>query len=128
MYVRFVTLHDDTDSQEPMGIFAAAINRRRNGEILALHEAHLHEILVWFGSALQIPARLNRSRRPHRINKAISWFKPTATDHISKAREIVAILEEHGEHVRMFTTQRPGYIVYEDEFQIVAEPYASTDR
>jgi hypothetical protein len=35
----------------------------------------------------------------------------------------VAILEHHGISVRTLKAKRVGYIVYEDEFQIVAEHF-----
>jgi hypothetical protein len=57
-------------------------------------------------------------------NRALSWFKDTAIDHIAQIRELVSILENHGVHVRTLKTRRVGYIVYEDEYQIVAEPFA----
>jgi hypothetical protein len=28
--------------------------------------------------------------------------------------------------VEMITTERPGFLVYEDEYQVVAEPFADT--
>ena len=128
MYIRFVTLMADADSQESKGSFAAAYELRDSGFLPAHDGDRLQQLLAWFASNLQIPERFNRSRRPRRANKAISWFKPTALDHIAKAREIIAILEEHGVHDRMISTDQPGYIVFDDEFQVVAEPYASTDR
>jgi hypothetical protein len=30
--------------------------------------------------------------------------------------------------IREVRTHRPGYVVYEDEFQVVAEPFAETVR
>ena len=52
----------------------------------------------------------------------ISWFKDTAPaqEWISCFRDIVAILEDSDVDVGMLTTDRPGMIVYEDEFQVVA--------
>ncbi|MDP2123062.1 MAG: hypothetical protein Q8J92_01645 [Parvibaculum sp.] len=41
-------------------------------------------------------------------------------------REISRILQEYGHFVTMIKSARPGYIVYEDEHQIVAEPFADT--
>ena len=38
--------------------------------------------------------------------------------------EMRCVLEENGVIVRVIKTQRPGYIVYEDEYQVVAEPFA----
>jgi len=40
--------------------------------------------------------------------------------------EIVQILEAHGIVIDVIRTDRPGYIVYEDEFQIAAEPFKDT--
>jgi hypothetical protein len=36
------------------------------------------------------------------------------------------ILEEHGIPAEVIETERPGYVVYEDEFQLIAEPFAET--
>lgn len=55
------------------------------------------------------------------------WFKATATEHIAKMREMSCILEQNGFYVRVIKAQRPGYIVYEDEYQVVAEPFADLD-
>ena len=52
------------------------------------------------------------------------WFKSSATEHIGRIYELVHILEQRGIYVRVFTTDRPGYIVYEDAHQVVAEPFA----
>ena len=41
-------------------------------------------------------------------------------------REIAAILEEHGVMVKMIYTDNPGYLLYEDEHQIVAHPHPET--
>lgn len=51
---------------------------------------------------------------------ALSWFKPTAREHISNMRALAAILDAHGITVDVLREQRPGYIVYEDEHQVVA--------
>ncbi len=80
----------------------------------------------WFELHLERPARLAVSRRPHAKAQAISWFKNTASEHITQMRELQHILEKHGDAVEVLTTQRPGYIVYEDEFQIAAYPYRDT--
>ena len=127
MYVRFVTMRSNDDSGAPEGIFQAASDLRNDGELPTHDAEYLLDILKWFGAHLRRPSRLTRSRRAHRKNKAISWFKSSAVEHIAKAREIVRLLEEHGWHVRTVKTDRPGYIVYEDDFQAAAEPFASTD-
>jgi hypothetical protein len=37
--------------------------------------------------------------------------------------DIVALLREHGMLVRLVTTNKPGKIVYQDRYQVVAETY-----
>ena len=53
----------------------------------------------------------------------ISWFKDTAPaqEWISVFRDLIAILEDSDVEVGTLTTDRPGEIVYEDDYQIVAK-------
>jgi hypothetical protein len=46
-----------------------------------------------------------------------------ATQHIAQPRELAALLEANDICTEMLATDRPGYIVYEDEFQVLAEPF-----
>ena len=41
---------------------------------------------------------------------------------------MVVILQSHGINVSILKTERVGYVVYEDEFQIVAEPFTDKVR
>jgi len=70
--------------------------------------------------------RVTASKPPfyRKPNKAISWFKDTAKDHLAHIRDLVGILQNHGIAVQMLKTETVGYVVYEDEYQIVAEPFA----
>jgi len=95
MYVRFVTMRSNGDSGVPEGIFQAASDLRDDDKLPPHDAEYLLDILNWFGAHLRRPSRFTRSRRPHRKNKAISWFKSSAVDHIATAREIVRLLEEH---------------------------------
>jgi hypothetical protein len=36
------------------------------------------------------------------------------------------ILEAHGHPVKMLREARVGYVIYEDDFQVVAEPFSDT--
>jgi hypothetical protein len=40
---------------------------------------------------------------------------------------MIVLLERHDVPVRMIKTTRPGYVVYEDNFQIVAVPFADSN-
>ena len=52
------------------------------------------------------------------------WFKSSAREHIAKVYEMAYLLEENSFAVRVFRSRRVGYIVYEDEHQVVAEPFS----
>ena len=79
-------------------------------------------------SILRRPTRFTASKPPfyRKKNAAISLFRDTAHEHLARVRELVVILEHHGVSVRMLKANRVGYIVYEDEFQIVARPFSDT--
>jgi hypothetical protein len=49
-----------------------------------------------------------------------------AVQHIRNVHEIAALLDAHGVAVEILSTDRPGYVVYEDGHQIVAEPFNDT--
>jgi len=126
--LRFVIERRNEDSQELAGLFVAADWIRDHEAAPAQELERLSEIRAWFDKRLPKPSRLRVSRRPWRKNKAISWFKSDARRHISRAREMAAIIAAHGFTVREIRTSRPGYVVYEDRFQVVAEPFADTER
>jgi hypothetical protein len=129
MYIRFITgeIHDDTSHE--LGVFQAAYRLRRNGRLHEYEETRLTELLDWFEANLTKPTRLTTSKPPHyrKQNRAISWFKDSATEHISKLRELVSILNQNEIHTEMIQTDRPGYIVYEDDYQIAAESFSDAD-
>jgi hypothetical protein len=126
MYIRFVVKREDADSGKRLGVFQALADLRDQGELLEHELVLMKELHQWFNEFLKKPKAFSRSSKPHAKNKAISWYKDTAVEHIERMRELVAILEEHGVHVEILQTDRPGYIVYEDEFQITAEAFRDT--
>ncbi len=129
MYLRFVVADIDEDSARQLGIFHAVSYLRSQGK-LNPHEKDQHDsISQWFKDHLKKPTRFTASKPPlyRKKSKAISWFKDSAPEHIAQARELVAILQHHGVSVQMLKSNRVGYIIYEDEYQIVAEPFADTE-
>ena len=123
MFVRFVVYEIDEDSGCERGIFQAMYRLWRAGRLLPHEEAWWAELRAWLDFDLDAPDRLSRSRRPGAHECAISWFKASASEHIAKAREVAALLAQHDIPSRMLTTDRPGYIVYEDSVQVAAEPF-----
>jgi len=127
MYLRFVVAKIDQNSQQELGVIHAVGNLRDAGKLFHYEEEQHDLICDWFDKNLRKPTRFTNSKPPlyRKKNKAISWFKDSAHEHLDRIRSLVAILENHGVSVRMLKTDRVGYVVYEDNFQIVAEPFAN---
>jgi hypothetical protein len=123
MFVRFVVAQEHPHTNEPMGIFEAVRLLPRVGRIADWDERRLGELREWFLAHLPLPERVARSQRPNATHRALSWFKASATECIANARELAAILEANDIRTEMLTSERPGYVVYEDEFQVLAEPF-----
>ena len=126
MFIRFVVNEICKDSQKRTGVFDVIYRLIDENKLLIEEEQRMKVILEWFSKNLQKPDSFSRSSRNNPVDKAISWFKDSANEHILKIREIISVLETHGIHVEMIKTERPGYIVYEDEFQVAAEPFHET--
>ncbi|MEO1662408.1 MAG: hypothetical protein AAFR51_15575 [Pseudomonadota bacterium] len=129
MLIRFVLQRSNQDSGSRDGFFSAAYDLANSQDSEVAFRNFLNQKLDWFENNLITPERFNRSKSKgyyRKKTKGIAWFKDTATEHLSVARKMVAILAEHGWFVDELKTDRPGYIVYEDAFQIVAEPFRDT--
>lgn len=126
MYIRFVCDELDDFSGKRLGLFHAIAKLSDSGALYEYEDKLVSSIRRWFNENLERPQSFNRSSKPHALEKAISWFKPTAKEHLEKMYQIASILEGHGVHVHIIKTARPGYIVYEDEYQITAEPFNET--
>ena len=59
--------------------------------------------------------------------KGLSWVKDTATETIAVLRSLAELVGRTADmHVSVVVTTRPGYVVYEDDHQVVAEPFSET--
>jgi hypothetical protein len=126
-YVRFVIASNDSRSQVRQGVFQAVFDLDDGGHLSAVESAHLLELGLWFDKNLPTPSRFSsRLDRSRRNGRAITWFKDSAYEHLERVREIVEILRNHDVGVEVITTDRPGYVVYEDEWQLAAEPFRDT--
>ena len=124
MFLRFATpgpLHQA--AWRPRGLFQLGYQVLREAPLADEELARLKQALGWFERRLARPARLARSRKPGAERKALSWFKPTAGEHIAQARELAELLRLAEVEIVMSTTRTPGYIVYEDAHQVAAEPF-----
>lgn len=109
-----------------MGLFRALGDLRAHGMLTPEEDTKAGEAFAWFAANLPIPARLARSLKPGAHNNAISWYRPTAREHIRRTRELAPILHGHGFLTRMITTSVVGQVVYQDKYQVVGVPYRDT--
>jgi len=124
--LRFVLQRSHPDTGVEEGVFGAAYELRDGTVISASDRLSLEGLLAWFRANLAVPQRFNSSKSKgyyRRKAAGISWLKPTAGEHIAQMRALVAILEGNGYRVSQITTDRPGYVVFEDDHQVVAEPF-----
>lgn len=126
MLIRFIIDRRDPDSGRRQGLFQAAKALRDSGLLSEEDDNTLERIWDWFNRHLERPERLALSPRPNSKAQALSWFRDTATDHITKMRAFGVMLERYDIAVTMIRTDRPGYVLYEDEYQVVAYPFSDT--
>jgi hypothetical protein len=128
MFVRYVVSRIDGRSNSQQGLIHAAESLRAKGMLADSEDSAVREVFGWLNAHLPHPQRFSRSAKPHACTKALSWFKDTASDCIARMEELASVLIEHGYSVERLTIERPGYVVYEDQFQVVAEPFRSRGK
>lgn len=127
--LRFVTHSTHRPFGYRSGVFIVAYELRRTLPPSISRFEELAEQLNWFEKNLAVPTSFSISRHPHAKETAISWIRSGAKEHVSRLRMLVELVEEIG-HVAIdeIRTERPGYIVFEDDHQVVALPFADTPR
>jgi hypothetical protein len=126
--IRFVTRGRHPPYGHRTGVFATAYELSRNPHVGAGARQELRALLDWFEANLAIPTRLAVSRHPRATESAISWVRGSADEHLWRLRQLVALVSESGIAVEELRTARPGYVVYQDDHQVVALPFADTPR
>ena len=118
-YIRFVIGRKDEESHVEQGIFQAAAQALEWQNITGSDANELNNLQAWFSENLEKPTSFGRDK----LRFGICWFKTGSTEHISRIWEMVHILERNGIYVKKIRTDKPGYMIYEDEWQLVAEPF-----
>jgi hypothetical protein len=117
MYLRFAVHATDEDSRRETGLFTVLYRLRDTGHLSADETTWFDEQERWFRRHLKRPKDLKEPL-------AIMWFKATAAEHIARMRALAALLEHKDTLVAVFETEKPGYLVYEDDHQVAAIPFA----
>jgi hypothetical protein len=118
-YVRFVIGRKDEESHVEQGIFQAAALALEWQNITGSDADELNELREWFSENLEKPSFFGRDK----LRLGICWFKTGSNEHISRIWKMVRVLERNGVYVKKIRTDEPGYVIYEDEWQLVAEPF-----
>ena len=111
------------------GLFQIIEEVKKARETSPVVEQLIRLELDWFDKHLPAPHRLNRTRSKgwyRRNPKGICWFKESAIDCVTRMYVLKRIAEDHGYFITVIREDRIGYIVYEDDFQAVAEPFSDT--
>lgn len=128
MYLRFVQMNVVEGMTARAGIFSAAYELARRADPPT--QVQLDYLLKWFRQNLAIPTRFSRSNSKGSYRRSVtyglSWYKPSAKEHVGKTFELSSILQQSGYVIDVLKASRLGYILYEDEHQIVAEPFAES--
>lgn len=131
MFFRFVIQRIDSDSLNRTGAIRAAHLLKGDSTLPDADREALESLLDWFDDNLPSPARFNRTKSKGYYRRraiGLSWLKSAAHDHLSRMRELCKILQRHGHFITLLKEARPGYVLYEDEYQVVAEPFADTAK
>jgi len=128
-FVRFVIAGRHPHSGVQEGIFRQAYTLRDDPRLPDVDRQSLRDNLSWFEKYLPLPERFTRSKSKgfyRRNTRGISWLRDDATECLRRMHEIKRVLEADGHPVTMICEDRIGYIVYEDDIQVVAEPFSDT--
>lgn len=116
-YIRFVVGSESDSPRTQNGLFTEVEYLRSKGKLQPYQVELVKDIFEYFNNNLPVP--------PYSTKKwsvdSISWFKDNAVKYIDKMRDLAFLLEENGHQVRVLKTDKPGMILYEDEYQIVSK-------
>ena len=115
-FVRFSVQERHAESGRRRGIFSAAYRVLRSPETDRRHAKTIDKALDWFRRELISPKLRNA--------RAIFLFRTEARDCMQHIWTLSDALSKAGVHVEMQTIARPGRIVYRDEQQVAAVPWA----
>jgi hypothetical protein len=123
MFIRFITEFRNEFDEIKTGIFPAAAYLCRSHIVYDYDKKHLIEIRDWFDVKLEAPDRFSKSKRKNAAKVSLSWFKSSALAHLKKMYEMAGIIEKYDIFITVIKIENPGYIIYEDEFQVSTLPH-----
>ncbi|MFT3805777.1 hypothetical protein [Arenimonas sp.] len=112
-----------------MGLLTLAYELIREDSLFVADSDELRESLKWMEQRLPIPARFARKRNvSHKETHGLSWIKSDAGEIVDRLHAMSELVRRLGYAVEILREDRPGYVVYEDDWQVVAEPFHGKRR
>ncbi len=128
MYVRFISPMRSRMRGVDYGIFQCAFECRNDNDHPKFLRDAIRDEIEWFKEYLPSPKENVFDVRAHEYMNdiALCWFKGEAREMVSRAFALRTLLAECGHIVVVKQTRYPGYIIYSDDYQVVAEPGKTT--
>jgi hypothetical protein len=129
-FVRFVVptwIH--RESQAPIGVIGAAYELLRQDATSHELRMELEHWIEWFEENLPVPDRFNRTKSKgwyRRETRGIAWLRTSAADHLAAMADLAACIAKCGHATAEVRSERVGYVIYQDEFQLIAEAFRDT--
>jgi hypothetical protein len=102
---------------------------RGSGEMNVADAEQLLGHLDRIQQEVPIPTRFARRRNGyHKETHGVSWAKAESTEFVRHLYAIADIVRRYDASVDIVRTTRPGHVVYEDDWQVVAEPFHGKSR
>ena len=120
MYFRLAVGRRDPGSHWRQGVFQASFELLRSGSLEPYEADALWEVLDWFNENLPAPWEVSR--------RAAFWFRPGENRCSKRIWSLAGLLRVQGVHVQPLRARRPGYVEYEDDYQVAAVPFADMLR
>lgn len=119
-YFRFCAPYESPYTKQRYGIFIAVWHLVRDKKVSAEDEAAYWKAREWFEANLPIPP-YHKEGNPDR---AITWFKETAMSGpvVQELRIYKEIAQRYGTDIELISSDSPGVIIYEDEYQVATIP------
>lgn len=128
MFLRFTTQFINPYGELETGIFMALKYLRDDYSLTNSEDLKkLKELSGWFNQNLEKPTRFSKGTSKLNADVSLSWFKDSAKEHIRRIHDFIEIAEKYDILIERITSKNPGYIVFEDEYQVSAVPF-KTDR
>ena len=113
-FFRLVIGATDIHPGQSVGVFQGAYAALDDGNLPGPVCSSLRNTLNWFERNLRAPAV---------PQTAIFWFKGDGNECTRRVWDLAGFLRANNVPVRILKTREPGYIEYEDRFQIAAVPF-----